>query len=58
MFDIVHNLMSYFVLIKGEALSMKPLVLDNKALIVKHNQKTMVLPKNPIPVRYNPKMFM
>jgi len=58
MFDIVHNLMSYFVLIVGASLSTKPLVLENRALIVQHGQKIMVLSSSPIPVRCNPKMFM
>jgi hypothetical protein len=58
MFDIIHNLMSYFVLIRGETLSTLPLVLNNRALIVKHSQKIMVLPNNPIPVRCSPKMFL
>jgi hypothetical protein len=58
MFDIVHNLMSYFVLIRGATLSMKPLVLNNIALIVKRRQKIMVLPRSPIPVRCSPKMFL
>ena len=58
MFDIVHNLMSYIVLIKGAALSTLPIVLNNRELIVKHSRKIMVLPSNPILVRCNPKMFM
>jgi hypothetical protein len=58
MFDIVHNLMSYHVLIRGAALSTKPLVLNNIALIVKCHQKIMVFPSSPILVRCNPKMFL
>ena len=58
MFDIVHNLMSYIVLIRGAALSTLPLVLNNRALIVKHNQKIMVLPSSPIPVSCSPNMFL
>jgi hypothetical protein len=58
MFDIVHNLMSYFVLIMGEAPSTKPLILDNRVLIVKCSQKIMVLPSSHILVRCIPKMFL
>jgi hypothetical protein len=58
MFDIVNNLMYYFVLIRGETLSTLPLVLNNRALIVKHSQKIIVLPSSPIPVRCSPKMFL
>jgi hypothetical protein len=58
MFDIVHNLMYYFVLIRGATLSMKPLILEKRVLIVQCIQKIMVLPNIPIPVRCNPKMFL
>jgi hypothetical protein len=54
MFDIVHNLMSYFVLIRGAALSTLPLVLNIRALIVKCSQKIMVLPSSPIPSEVQP----
>ena len=50
--------MSYFVLIRAATLSMKPLVLDNRALIVQRSHKIMVLPNNPITVRCNLKMFL
>jgi hypothetical protein len=58
MFDIVHNLMPYFVLIRGETLSTKPLVLNNIELIVKFHQKIMGLPNSPLPVRCIPMMFL
>jgi hypothetical protein len=54
MFDIVHNLMSYFVLIRGETLSMKPLVLDNRALIVQHVPEDHGAPQQPHPSGVQP----
>jgi hypothetical protein len=46
--------MSYFVLIRGATLSMKPLVLDNKALIVQVEPEDHGAPQQPHPSGVHP----